>query len=126
MMDETVSRVAQKTGLSPERAKSAAQSVLEFLKTKLPAPMAENLSRIMSGGTAPTESGSGILGSATSALGNIFGRKYNANEETTQMADCHFCTGGITHLLRNWSGFPGPQASACENHHQSRLDASTI
>ena len=74
MMEELISSVTQRTGLSPDQAKSAAESVLEFLKTKLPAPIAENLDSLMSGGAAATESGSGLLGRAASAVGNIFGK----------------------------------------------------
>jgi hypothetical protein len=73
MMDELISRVAQQTGLSPEQAKSA-ESVLAFLKTKLPAPIADNLNSILSGGAIATESGSGVLGSAAAQLGNMFGK----------------------------------------------------
>ncbi len=74
MMDELVSRVSQKTGLSLEQAKSAAESVLEFLKTKLPAPIADNLNSILSGGAIAAEGGSGMLGSAATQLGNMFGK----------------------------------------------------
>ncbi len=75
MMDELISNVTQKTGLSPEQAKSAVESVLEYLRTRLPAPIADHLNSMMSGGTAVTESGSGILGSAASAIGNVFGKE---------------------------------------------------
>jgi nucleoid DNA-binding protein len=35
-MDELIHKVAEKTGLSPEQAKSAAEAVIAFLKEKLP------------------------------------------------------------------------------------------
>jgi Bacterial nucleoid DNA-binding protein len=44
MMDELLSRVTERTGLSPEQAKSAVETVLGFLKEKLPAPLATGLS----------------------------------------------------------------------------------
>jgi len=74
MMDELISRVAQQTGLSLEQAKSAAESVLAFFKTKLPAPIADNLNSILSGGAIAAESGSGMLGGAAPQVGNMFGK----------------------------------------------------
>ena len=35
-MDELISKVTEKTSLPPEQAKSAAESVLDFLKARLP------------------------------------------------------------------------------------------
>jgi nucleoid DNA-binding protein len=40
MMDELIKRVTEKTGLSQDQAKAAAQSVIGFLKEKLPAVVA--------------------------------------------------------------------------------------
>ncbi len=49
-MDELVKVVSQKTGLPEAQAKQAAQAVIDFLKTKLPAPIAGQLDAVLSGG----------------------------------------------------------------------------
>jgi hypothetical protein len=73
MMDELISKITERTGLQPEQAKGAAEAVLEFLKTRLPASMATHLDSIVSGG-ATTEAGGGMLGNAAAKLGGIFGK----------------------------------------------------
>ncbi len=42
-MDELVNWVAEKTGLAHEQAQQATQVVLDYLMTKLPAPLAEQI-----------------------------------------------------------------------------------
>jgi uncharacterized protein (DUF2267 family) len=51
-MDELVKLVAKKTGLSPEKAKVAVETVLKFIKEKLPAPIAAQIDGVLSGGGA--------------------------------------------------------------------------
>ena len=76
MMDELLNRVTEKTGLSPDQAKSAVESVLGFLKEKLPAPLASGLDSLVGGGESSAEaSGEGLMGKASAALGNLFGKK---------------------------------------------------
>jgi len=74
MMDELISKVTQKTGLSPEQAKSAVESVLDFLKTRLPATLASSLDSITSGASSAGETGSGLLASAAAKVGSVFGK----------------------------------------------------
>lgn len=50
MKDELIKLVAQKTGLSEDIAKVAVETVLTFLKQKLPAPIAAQVDAVMSGG----------------------------------------------------------------------------
>ena len=49
-MDELVKVVSQKTGLPEAQAKQAAQAVIDFIKTKLPAPIAQQLDAVLAGG----------------------------------------------------------------------------
>ncbi|MEO7145887.1 MAG: hypothetical protein ABI165_20530 [Bryobacteraceae bacterium] len=72
MMDELVNTVTQKTGLSPDQAQSAVDSVLEFLKQRLPAPLASHLDSLISGQPG---GGEGLASKAGAALGNLFGGK---------------------------------------------------
>lgn len=67
-MNELVNMVAQKTGLPQDKAKEAVQAVLDYLKQKLPAPVASQIDAVISGG-APN------IGDAGKALGGMFGKK---------------------------------------------------
>ena len=71
-MDELIKLVVSKTGLSQEHAKLAVETVLSFLKTKLPAPLAGQIDGLLAGGSA----GGGLdLGSIGGALGGLFDKK---------------------------------------------------
>jgi hypothetical protein len=59
--------VSQKTGLSQEQSRAAAQAVLDFLMTKLPAPVAEQVKSTLTGG--------GNLSDISKGLGGMFGKK---------------------------------------------------
>lgn len=49
-MDELIKLVAQKTGLSHDQAKTAVETVLNFVKSKLPAPIAAQVDAVINGG----------------------------------------------------------------------------
>lgn len=66
-MDELINMVAQKTGLGPDKARTAVDTVLGFLKDRLPAPIASQLDSAVSG------TGGGAA-DAAKGLGGIFGR----------------------------------------------------
>ena len=63
-MDELVKLVAGKTGLSEEMAKVAVDTVIEFLKDKLPGPAASQLDALLEGGDV-----SSLMGGLGSLLG---------------------------------------------------------
>lgn len=65
-MDEIVKLVVKKTGISEEQAKKAVETVIGFLKTKLPAPIGGQLDAVLKG-----EGGAGLAG----GLGNLLGGK---------------------------------------------------
>ena len=58
-MDELVKLVAKKTGLAPDMAKVAVETVVGFLKQKLPAPVASQIDGLL-GGSAPADVAKGI------------------------------------------------------------------
>ncbi len=64
-MDELVKVVSQKTGLPPEQAKAAAQAVIDYLKSKLPGPVAGQIDSVLQG--------SGGIGDMAKGLGGMFG-----------------------------------------------------
>ncbi len=66
-MDELVKVVSQKTGLSAEQSKAAAQAVIDYLKGKLPAPVAGQIDSLLQGG--------GNVGDMAKGLGGMFGKK---------------------------------------------------
>ncbi len=49
-MNELVAMVVQRTGMSQEDAQKAVATVLEFLKEKLPAPIASHIDSFLAGG----------------------------------------------------------------------------
>jgi uncharacterized protein (DUF2267 family) len=65
-MDELINQVAQRTGLAPDKARVAVETVLGFMKTRLPAPIASQLDSALAGG-------GGGLGDMAKGLGNRFG-----------------------------------------------------
>ena len=65
-MDELIKLVVQKTGISEQQAKIAVDTVLTFLKQKLPAPMGSQIDNFLSGNQASD---------AIKGLGNLLGGK---------------------------------------------------
>ncbi len=67
-MDELVNQVAQRTGLAPDKARAAVDTVLGFLKARLPGPIASQLDSALSGG-------SGGMADAAKGLGGRLGQQ---------------------------------------------------
>ena len=66
-MDELIKQVAAKTGISEDQARTAVTTVLGFLKTKLPAPIAGQIDNAIGGG-----GGESALGDAAAKVGGMF------------------------------------------------------
>lgn len=62
-MEELVILVSQKTGLSKEVSAEAVKIVVDYIKKKLPAPVAAQVDKVLGSG------------SAADALGSLFGKK---------------------------------------------------
>ena len=72
-MNEMIQRVIERTGLPEDKAAAAVQTVVGFLKEKLPAPLASQIDSVVGGGN-----GAGVadkLGGVGSSLGGMFGGK---------------------------------------------------
>jgi uncharacterized protein (DUF2267 family) len=69
-MDELIKQVTAKTGISEDQARSAVNTVLEFVKGRLPAPIAGQIDNAISG-----EGGGigGTLGDMASKAGGLLG-----------------------------------------------------
>ncbi len=75
-MNELVQIVQQKTGLSQDMAQTVVNTVMEHLKSRLPASMSAGLDQLM-GGTAsadPTSKG-GLLETAETMISGMMGSK---------------------------------------------------
>jgi hypothetical protein len=71
-MNEIIQRLMDKTGLPEDKASAAVDTVVSFLKEKLPSPIAAQLDSLMAGGA------SGVtdkLGGITQSIGGMFGKK---------------------------------------------------
>ena len=66
-MDEVVQQIQQRTGISQEQARTAAETVVSFLKDRLPEPMRGQVDALLGG--AGGQGGSNPLGN----LGGIGG-----------------------------------------------------
>ena len=68
-MEELIKRVAERAGISEDQARTAVQTVAEFLKERVPAPYSSYIDNFMSGGSGGEGGGLGGL------MGGLFGRK---------------------------------------------------
>jgi hypothetical protein len=78
-MNELVQLVQQKTGLSQDMAQKVVDTVVGFLKTKLPGPVSSGLDDLLgagaSGDAAAAGEGGGLLGKAESMVADLFKKK---------------------------------------------------
>ena len=73
-MEELIKQVAQRTGISEAQAQTAVTTVLGFLKTRLPEPLAGHLDSFLGGGAgAVGDVAGGLGGAAGSVLGGLGG-----------------------------------------------------
>ena len=69
MLDELVQQISQRTGLPADKAEAAARTAVEFLDSRLPAPIGGNLSKLVNGGSA----GGGGIPDLGKMAGGLFG-----------------------------------------------------
>ncbi len=67
-MDELVKLLGEKFGLTEDTAKQVVAAVADFMKKKLPAPLAGQIDDLLAGGKAD-------LGSLAKGLGGLLGGK---------------------------------------------------
>lgn len=73
-MEELIKLVSEKTGLPPQAAKLAVETVVQFLKAKLPGPIASQLDSVVAGGGVSAEGALGQVGDLAKGLGGMFGK----------------------------------------------------
>ncbi len=71
-MDELVKQLQQKTGLAADQVKAVVEGVIDFLKDKLPAPIADQVAGFLEGNGAG-DGGEGLMDKAKDMLGDIMG-----------------------------------------------------
>lgn len=74
-MNELIQRVIEKTGLPQDKAVAAAETVIGFLKERLPAPIASQLQGFMGEGSSGENDNLGKLKGIGEGIGGMFGRK---------------------------------------------------
>jgi len=67
-VDELVQLVSEKAGVSEDQARQAVDTVVEYLKEKLPEPIAGQVEKVLSG------SGDVDLGGLADSLGGMLGK----------------------------------------------------
>jgi hypothetical protein len=73
-MNELIQRLIDKTGIPEDKARTALDVVVNFLKEKLPAPVAAQLDGLMAGGSGMSEK-VGEMATGFGAIGGLFGQK---------------------------------------------------
>lgn len=69
-MDELVKLVVQKTGLPEGTARTAVETVIHYLKQKLPAPLAGQIDGLLAGGAGGLD-----VDDLAKGLGGLLGKK---------------------------------------------------
>lgn len=65
-MEELIKQVTAKTGISEDQARSAVTTVLDFVKTRLPAPIAGQIDNVIGGRAG------GAVGDLANTVGGLF------------------------------------------------------
>ena len=73
-MDELIELVMAKANMGEEQATQAVETVIDFLKQKLPAPLAGQIDSTLANDAMMGRAGD-ILDKGAAALGGLFGRK---------------------------------------------------
>ena len=72
-MNELISQIAQRTGIGEDKARLAAETVISFLRTKVPG-IGGQLDSMLHGGGGEEKAG-GITEKVKETVGGVFGKK---------------------------------------------------
>jgi uncharacterized protein (DUF2267 family) len=67
-MEELIKQVADRTGIGEEKARQAVETVVGFLKERLPAPIAAHVDTALGGSQAGD-----VMGNIGGTIGGLFG-----------------------------------------------------
>ena len=78
-MDELIKQVSQRTGISEDKAKTAVETVLGFLKDRLPESLADQVDNVLNSGAGAIGSAGDVVadtaGDLLGGIGDMFGKK---------------------------------------------------
>ena len=74
-MDELIRQVAERTGIGEDKARTAVETVVGFLKERLPAPIAGQVDNAIGGSAGMAGGVAGAAGDVLGSLGGMFGKK---------------------------------------------------
>ncbi len=72
-MDELIKQVVERTGISESQAQTAVTTVLGFLRTRLPEPLAGQLDGLLGGAAGAAGGVAGAAGGLANSAGDILG-----------------------------------------------------
>lgn len=77
-MDELVKQVTERTGISETQARTAVDTIVGFLKNRLPEPLAGQLDSVIAGGAG----GAGdVIGKVSDMAGGMLGGVLGGNKD---------------------------------------------
>ena len=71
MQQQLIQQLSQRVGIPPEKAEAAINTVVGYLKERLPGPVASQLDKLVSG----EEVQGGVLSQAAQSISGMFGKK---------------------------------------------------
>jgi len=74
-MDELIRQVAERTGIGEDKARTAVETVVGFLKERLPTPIAGHLDGVLGGAAGGAGGLADQAGDVLGGLGGMFGKK---------------------------------------------------
>ena len=74
-MDQLVQTIKERTGISEDQARQAIQMTIDFVKTKLPPPVASQVDSVLGENGSNLDQMSGHAQNAFGAINNFFGKK---------------------------------------------------
>jgi outer membrane lipoprotein SlyB len=74
-MDELIKQVTERTGISDEQARTAVNTVVGFLKERLPAPIAGQVDNVIGGSAGAVGGIADKAGDMLGGIGGMFGKK---------------------------------------------------
>lgn len=72
-MDELIKQVVERTGISEQQARGAVETVLGFIKGRLPEPLAGQLDGLVGGASGAAGGIAGAAGDMLGGLGSMLG-----------------------------------------------------
>lgn len=73
-MDQLISQVADRIGVSQDKAREAVEMVLKFMKEKLPSPASDQIEQFLKVGDDASGAAGDVANQVMKGLGGMFGK----------------------------------------------------